>query len=109
MIIRARCLNFVKKTTDKSLWTRLYLRTELSEAWNEPHLKRTLWKNWLDEIKAHDSTVNPVYTDIRNNDKTRYNDNLNGAITKLKIRWIIRDIQKYIILYSKKHMLWDFR
>ena len=31
-------------------------------------------------------TVKPLYTDIRYNDKTRYNDNLNGTNTLHKMR-----------------------
>ena len=42
-------------------------------------------------------TVKPLYTDIRYNDKIRYNDYLNGTIPWLKIGQIIRDIQKYCI------------
>ena len=46
-------------------------------------------------VKGKDSQ--PFYTDIRYNDKIRYNDNLNGAIPWLKMGQIIRDIQEYCI------------
>ena len=42
-------------------------------------------------------TVNPLYSDIRYNDKTRYNDILNGTNPLLKMKRIIGDIQEYCI------------
>ena len=46
---------------------------------------------------AYIITIKPLYTDIRYNDKIRYNDNLNGTIPLLKIGQIIRDIQENCI------------
>lgn len=51
------------------------------------------------------STVNPVYTNFQHNDKTCYNDCLNGTNPMLKIRGTIGDIKEYCIGYSKKHTL----
>ena len=53
----------------------------------------------LSVLVIHNNTVNPLFTDFRYNDKTRYNDNLNETCTSLKMRQISRDIQKYNILY----------
>ena len=46
----------------------------------------------LENVQKLKYTVKPLYTDIRYNDKIRYNDNLNGTIPRLKMRQIIRDI-----------------
>ena len=42
-------------------------------------------------------TVNPLYSDIRYNDKTRYNDNLKGTNPQPKIKRIIGEIKEYVI------------
>ena len=42
-------------------------------------------------------TVNPLYTDIRYNDKTRYNDSLDGVNLLLKEKRIIKEIKQYCI------------
>ena len=43
-------------------------------------------------------TVNSLYTDVRYDDKTRYNDILNGTNPWLKMRQVIIYIQKYVWL-----------
>ena len=42
-------------------------------------------------------TVNPLYTDIWYNNKTRYNDYLNRTNLQLNVKQIIGDIKQYCI------------
>ena len=60
------------------------------------------WEQW--EI----STVNPLYTDTWNNDKIRYNDNLNVTKSSLKKWRLMRNYAKTLHKIFKQHMFWIF-
>ena len=56
----------------------------------------------------HFSTVSPLYTDTRYNDKVCYNDNLNVKKPSLKRWWLLRNYAKTLHKIFKQYMVWIF-
>ena len=71
MVLLCECLVYNRNfSSHQNIWRQTYL-CNITLAF------MALWKAFL--VKIND-TVKPLYNDIRCNDKTHYNDNLNGTI-----------------------------